>query len=279
MNDLNSPDKSDSIVPGAQEIPGYASNVDNASDTNTTADRDSLTGIRLQVFLSHAGVASRRTAEQIMRDGRVTVNGIAVTSMGSRVNEGDVVCFDGKRVEAETYKRYVLLNKPSGYVCSLSDEKGRPVAADILKNSYAERLYNVGRLDMYSAGALIFTNDGQFAAVVGHPSAEIEKEYIVEASLPFRDEVVQAFSNGIRVDNVFYKCKTAERLSSRRLRIVLVEGKNREIRKVFDHFGVRIKNLIRVRIGPVTLGDIKYGEFRNLTPSEITELTNIKRGE
>lgn len=250
MNDLNSPDKSD--VP---------------------------TGIRLQVFLSHAGVASRRTAEQIMRDGRVTVNGTPVTSMGSRVNEGDVVCFDGKQVEAETYKRYVLLNKPSGYVCSLSDEKGRPVAADILKNSYAERLYNVGRLDMYSAGALIFTNDGQFASVVGHPSAEIEKEYIVEASLPFRDEVVQAFSNGIRVDNVFYKCKTAERLSSRRLRIVLVEGKNREIRKVFDHFGVRIKNLIRVRIGPVTLGDIKYGEFRNLTPSEITELMDTNRGE
>ncbi len=235
--------------------------------------------MRLQVYLSHAGVASRRAAEQIILSGRVTVNGSTVSGMGSRVLPEDVVCVDGKRIQPEEHKRYVLLNKPAGYVCSLADEKGRPVAADLLKNHYAERLYNVGRLDMFSAGALIFTNDGQFAAVVGHPSAEIEKEYIVEASLPFRDEVIDAFGKGIRLENVFYKCRTAERLSARRLRIVLIEGKNREIRKVLEHFGVRVKNLIRVRIGPVVLGDIKYGEFRNLTPGEITELLAAKEAE
>lgn len=275
MKDLNSQDKTGNSAENSMIEPAMKS--DNESGVSAQAETPEESGVpagflRLQVYLSHAGVASRRSAEQIILAGRVTVNGAAVTEMGSRVSDGDVVCVDNKIVKPEIYKRYVLLNKPSGYVCSLSDEKGRPVASDILKNSYAERLYNVGRLDMYSAGALLFTNDGNFASIVGHPSAEIEKEYIVEASLPFRDEVVSAFSNGIRIDNVFYKCRLAERLSSRRIRIVLIEGKNREIRKVFEHFGIRIKNLIRVRIGPVAIGDMKYGEFRNLTQTEIQTL-------
>lgn len=262
VKDLNSPDKQE-----------------NTLQTENISDSSGITGIRLQVYLSHAGVASRRSAEQVIQEGRVTVNGSTVTAMGSRVQETDIICVDGKRIQPEEHKRYVLINKPSGYVCSLSDEKGRPVASDILKNNYAERLYNIGRLDMYSAGALLFTNDGKFAAVVGHPSAEIEKEYIVEASLPFRDEVIDAFSKGIRVDNVFYKCRSAERLSSRRMRVVLIEGKNREIRKVFEHFGVRVKNLIRVRIGPVSLGDMKYGDFRDLSVAEISGLLETKEIE
>ena len=241
------------------------------NDSNHAADQTD-DSIRLQVYLAHAGVASRRAAEEIILSGRVTVNGNTVSAMGSRVSEGDIVCVDGVRVVPEETKRYILLNKPSGYVCSLADEKGRPVAADILKQAYSERLYNVGRLDMYSSGALLFTNDGNFAAIVGHPSAEIEKEYIVEASLPFKDEVLTAFTKGIRIEGVFYRCRQAERLSSRRMRVVLIEGKNREIRKVLEHFGVRVKNLIRVRIGPVTMGDMKYGEYRELTRTEILDL-------
>lgn len=241
------------------------------NDSNHTADQTD-DSIRLQVYLAHAGVASRRAAEEIILSGRVTVNGNTVSAMGSRVSEGDIVCVDGVRVVPEETKRYILLNKPSGYVCSLADEKGRPVAADILKQAYSERLYNVGRLDMYSSGALLFTNDGNFAAIVGHPSAEIEKEYIVEASLPFKDEVLTAFTKGIRIEGVFYRCRQAERLSSRRMRVVLIEGKNREIRKVLEHFGVRVKNLIRVRIGPVTMGEMKYGEYRELTRTEILDL-------
>jgi 23S rRNA pseudouridine2605 synthase len=250
---------------GSLENPGAT-----APDGNTRERDDG--SIRLQVYLAHSGVASRRAAEEIIQSGRVTVNGSTVTGMGSRVVPSDVVCVDGKRVAPEEQKRYILLNKPSGYVCSLSDEKNRPVAADILKERYGERLYNVGRLDMYSAGAIIFTNDGDFAAVVGHPSSEIEKEYIVEASLPFRDEVITSFTKGIRIDSVYFRCKSAERLSSRRMRVVLIEGKNREIRKVLEHFGVRVKNLIRVRIGPVNLGELKYGEYRELTAMEIDGL-------
>lgn len=235
-------------------------------------DNQASESIRLQVFLAHSGVASRRTSELIIQEGRVTVNGVCVTEMGAKVSTSDIVCVDGKPVKPEDHQRYVLLSKPSGYVCSLSDEKGRPVAADILKSSYTERLYNVGRLDMYSSGALLFTNDGEFASIIGHPSSEIEKEYIVEASMPFSDDLLSAFTKGIRIDSVYYRCKSADRLSSRRLRIVLIEGKNREIRKVLEHFGVRIKSLIRTRIGPVSLGQLKYGEFRNLLPAEISDL-------
>lgn len=229
--------------------------------------------IRLQVFIAHSGVASRRNAEKIIQDGRVTVNGLTVTELGTKVSPSDAVCVDGRRIEPEKRKIYVLLNKPSGYVCSLADEKGRPVAADILADKYEERLYNIGRLDMYSAGAILFTNDGEFASIVGHPSSEIEKEYVVEASMPFPDRVIDSFKNGIRIDNVYYKARDAERLSSRRLRVVLIEGKNREIRKVLESFDVRVKNLIRTRIGPVTLGDLKYGEFRELSPDEIAGLS------
>lgn len=235
-------------------------------------EQDKADTMRLQVYLAHSGVASRRNAEEIILSGRVTVNGAVVTSMGSKVSPEDDVRVDGRQIRIETEKRYVLLNKPVGYVSSLADEKGRPVAADLLKNDFAERLYNVGRLDMFSSGALIFTNDGQFALRVGHPSAGIEKEYIVEASLPFNDEVIKAFERGMRVDSVFYRCERAERLSSRRLRVVLVEGKNREIRRVLDHFGIRVKRLTRVRIGPVALEAMQPGEFRNLTGKEIEEL-------
>ena len=137
---------------------------------------ESTEPIRLQAFLAHAGVASRRASEKIITDGRVTVNGEAVTELGTKVTVKDTVCVDGKPVALEAAKRYVLLNKPAGYVCSQSDEKGRPCAVDLLKSAYSERLYNVGRLDMYSQGAILFTNDGDFAARLSHPSAEIEKE-------------------------------------------------------------------------------------------------------
>ena len=165
--------------------------------------------IRLQAFLAHCGVASRRACEKIIIDGRVSVNGNVVTELGLKVSDSDVVAVDGKEVLPEKEKRYVLLNKPAGYVCSQSDEQGRPVAVDLLKDSFSERLYNVGRLDMFSTGAIIFTNDGDFAAKLSHPSAEVEKEYIVESSLPLPRNLAENFKKGIRVDDVFYKAKDA----------------------------------------------------------------------
>ena len=224
--------------------------------------------MRLQVYLAHAGVASRRACEKIIAEGRVSVNGTLVTDMGSKVRMGDTVLLDGKPVHPEARKCYVLLNKPAGFVCTLSDEKGRPTAADLLKETYSERLYNIGRLDMFASGAILFTNDGDFAAKIEHPSAQIEKEYVIETTQDFPPELLTRFERGIRVDGIFYKCRSAAAVNRRKLRIVLVEGKNREIRRVLDSFNCTIKRLVRVRIGSLELGNLKAGEFRNLTANE-----------
>lgn len=236
-----------------------------APEDNENSDKQEM---RLQVYLAHAGVASRRACEKIIADGRVSVNGTLVTDMGSKVRTGDTVLLDGKPVHPEARKCYVLLNKPAGFVCTLSDEKGRPTAADLLKETYSERLYNIGRLDMFSSGAILFTNDGDFAAKIEHPSAQIEKEYVIETTQDFPPELLTRFERGIRVDGIFYKCRSAAAVNRRKLRIVLVEGKNREIRRVLDSFNCTIKRLVRVRIGTLELGTLKAGEFRDLTAKE-----------
>ena len=227
--------------------------------------------IRLQVYLSHAGIASRRAAEDIIAQGRVSVNGIIITSQGSKVEEGDIVLLDGKPVQPESRLLYLALNKPPGYICSSSDPQGRPLALSLLPKTQ-ERLYNVGRLDYQSCGLIFFTNDGNFASRLGHPGSELEKEYIVEATGVIPDEVADAFNNGITVDDEFYKAKRAEKTGRKTMRIVLVEGKNREIRKVFSHFHLHPALLRRVRIGTVLLGNLPEGSSRPLMEVEINSL-------
>lgn len=235
--------------------------------------------IRLQAFLAHCGVASRRASEKIIVDGRVSVNGQVVTELGTKVTSDDKVLVDGKPVKLEENKRYVLLNKPAGYVCSNSDEQGRDSAIDLLKEYYSERLYNVGRLDMFSSGLIIFTNDGDFAARLSHPSSELEKEYIVDSSLPLPRNLAEDFMHGVRIDGVFYKCKFAKELNSHRMQIVLIEGKNREIRRVFESRNVAIKRLVRVRIGNVEMNKLAPGDHRDLTQEEVKGLLAICRNK
>ena len=243
-----------------------------AAAPSAAAAQGEMLGMRLQAFLSHAGVSSRRTCAKIIEAGRVVVNGARVTERGFRVAAEDEVLLDGKRIYIEKKMRYVLLNKPAGYVSTLTDEKGRATAASLVAGLYPERLYNVGRLDMLSEGALIFTNDGGFAQGVAHPSSKIEKEYIVDAAAPFADDALKAFARGVWIKGSFFKAERAERLKARRARVVLVEGKNREIRRVFAGFGIAIKRLKRVRIGPVMLGQLAAGEARDLTIEEIEGL-------
>ena len=235
--------------------------------------QDNDSKIRLQVFLAHSGVASRRACEKIIESGRVSVNGSVVTELGTKVSAQDEVLVDGKKVFPEETKRYVLLNKPVGYVCTLSDEKGRPVAAELLKEAYNERLYNVDQ------GLIIFTNDGDFAAALSHPSAEIEKEYIVDTSLPLPRNLAEEFQRGIRVDGIFYKCKSAQEINARRMKIVLIEGKNREIRNVFKSKEIGIKKLTRVRIGSVTIEGLLSGQFRELSQYEVQGLLKLCRSK
>ena len=228
--------------------------------------------IRLQVYLARCGVASRRASENLILNGRVSVDGKIITELGTKVSGKEKICLDGKQIFPEAEKRYILLNKPEGYVCSLADEKDRPIAASLLKDTYTERLYNIGRLDMLSGGAILFTNDGDFSAKVEHPSSEIEKEYEVITVFEYPDEVLQKFLRGVRIEGVFYKALSAERISKNKMRIVLIEGKNREIRRVLKFFNIKIKKLTRVRIGCVHLSDLPSGKHRPLTCEEIKGL-------
>jgi 23S rRNA pseudouridine2605 synthase len=235
-------------------------------DTQTAAQGKAL---RLQVYLAHAGVASRRSSEALIAAGRVSVNGRPVCTLGEKVLPTDTVCVDGIQVVIESSFYYIALNKPPEYLCSASDLEGRRLAKNLLSPEIKERLYNVGRLDYLSCGLIIFTNDGDFAAKVSHPSAEIEKEYIVEASGLIPDEVAEEFASGVLIDGVSYRAEGIERLGRKILRIVLIEGKNREIRRVFSHFRLHPVKLQRIRIGPVTLGNLEQGKTRPLTPKEL----------
>ena len=241
----------------------------------STIEKSEKEEIRLQAYLAHCGVASRRACEQIILDGRVCVNGNVISELGTKVRSGDNVTVDGKAVRLESRKCYVMLNKPAGYVCSSSDEKGRQVAADLLKDSYKERLYNIGRLDMYSKGLILFTNDGDFAAKLSHPSSQIEKEYIVETSQDVNEETAKHLEKGIRVENVFYKCKRCQILKPRKIKIILIEGKNREIRKMLESQNIGTRSLVRVRVGNVNLDDLRPGEHRDLTPREVQGLLEL----
>jgi 23S rRNA pseudouridine2605 synthase len=230
----------------------------------------------LQVFLAHGGVASRRSSEKLILEGRVQVNGRTVTALGEKVAPGDQVCLDGVPVSAEEQYRYLLLNKPPEYLCSSSDPQGRPLALSLLPKEISERLYNVGRLDYMSCGLVVFTNDGAFAAKVSHPSSGIEKEYFVEAAGSVPDDFIRSFGEGVTIEGIRYQARKIERVGRRTLRIVLVEGKNREIRRVFSHFHLHPILLRRVRIGTVCLGDLPEGESRPLAENEINALETAR---
>jgi 23S rRNA pseudouridine2605 synthase len=192
--------------------------------------------------------------------------------MGTKVGEGDVVLFDGKPVLPESRLLYLALNKPSGYICTSSDPQGRPLALSLLPSSIKERLYSVGRLDFLSCGLIFFTNDGKFAGFLGHPGSGLEKEYIVEATGVIPDAVAEAFNAGITIDGEHYRAKSAEKTGRKTLRIVLVEGKNREIRRVFSHFHLHPAVLRRIRVGTVLLDKLPEGSSRPLTDNEIKDL-------
>ena len=229
-------------------------------------------GMRLQVYLARAGVASRRAAEKLILEGRVQVNGKEVRVLGERAGAEDEVRVDGVPVRLETARHYLALHKPPEYLCSSFDPQGRALAQYLLPPDIRERLYHVGRLDYRSSGLIIFTNDGDFAARLGHPRSEVEKEYLVEASGGIPDGVVEEFSGGISIEGVHYQAKAIERLGSRVIRVVLIEGKNREIRRVFSYFHLHAVKLRRTRIGPVRLGNLGEGTSRPLSEEELGHL-------
>jgi 23S rRNA pseudouridine2605 synthase len=214
-------------------------------------------------------VASRRHCDILIAEGKVAVNGTTVMRMGERVQPGDTVTLDGRVVKASSGKIYIALHKPRGYLCANSDPEGRPLASQLFAQVIPTRLFHVGRLDFLSTGLILYTNDGEFAKIVTHPSSEIEKEYLVEAARPIDEDMLKQYQKGIQVGDMRYRCKAYRLRGSRSALITLTAGKNREIRTVFTSRNIRLKRVHRVRIGPLHLKSLPTGHFRRLTEREV----------
>ncbi len=245
------------------------------ADSTTSDQRD---GVRLQLWLARSGIGSRRACEEYIRQGRVTVNGEGVIRMGVKVTPEDTVCFDGRKVKPASTLVYLAVHKPRGYICASSDPVGRPLASDLFKGAIKERLFHVGRLDYLSTGLIFYTNDGEFAKLVSHPRSRVEKEYLVETSRPIQDDFMRQYVKGIHVGDEVYRCAGYSMHSDRTILITLLEGKNREIRNVFNSRNIRLKKVHRVRIGNVTLKGIAPGRFRKLTEREVGWFLDHGRG-
>ncbi|MBI9100816.1 MAG: rRNA pseudouridine synthase [Spirochaetales bacterium] len=232
---------------------------------------DNEEGLRLQVYMARCGIGSRRKCEEYIADGRVKVDGRTMMKKGCRITD-EKVSFDGRNIYPVTEMKYFALNKPTGYLCTSSDPEGRPLALDLLKDVYSGRLYNVGRLDFMSSGLIFFTNDGNFTKKVSHPSAQIEKEYVVETKEKIEKEFLEACKKGIIVKGVNYKIDRWEYKTPFKVKLILVEGKNREIRNLFMSQNMKIKKLHRIRIGGVRITGIPTGQYRFLTKKEIDSL-------
>ncbi len=227
--------------------------------------------IRLQSYLAKCGAGSRRSCETLITEGRVTVNNKIVTELGTKVNENDIVYVDDVLAEPEEQSYYFVLNKPRGYVCTNYDPNETAYARDLIDIPQRNLLFNVGRLDKDSQGLIIFTNDGDFANLVMHPSSETEKEYIVKVD---QDIIKKDMDDAYRGLIQPYRIKSYKLLSKREVSVVLTEGKNREIRNLFDMMGYEVKKLTRIRIGDVLLGDLQSGKYRRMSRQEIQSLLN-----
>lgn len=227
--------------------------------------------VRLQKFLSSCGVASRRKSEELILSGAVTVDGVVADVLGVKVSGNEDIRVNGK-VISQAKKKYIVINKPEGYICSRGDNFGRKTIFDLLGGDNDSSLFYAGRLDFNSCGLLVLTNDGEFANRLIHPSNNVVKRYFVTSSCNIPDKVISRFTGGVNVDGVFYKAvKCFKSGESNSVYIELNEGKKREIREVFKYFGIPVLRLERVAIGNMELAllDLKQGEYRFMTLSEM----------
>ena len=236
--------------------------------------------MRLQKYMAMCGVAARRKCEEIISAGRVSVNGQIVTEMGTQVEEGDEVRVDGAVIHMEEEKRYVLYHKPAGEVTTVSDEKGRETVMDRFRD-FPVRLYPVGRLDYDSEGLLLLTNDGELAQRLTHPSCEVDKVYLARVTGNPSNEAIDRLRRGVYMEGDQRKTYPAdvrvvrdESLFSD-IVVTIHEGRNRQVRRMFDAVGHKVLLLRRIRFGAVELGSLRRGEWRELTQEEIDALHRL----
>ena len=233
---------------------------------------------RLQKFIANSGFCSRRKAEELIANGMVKVNGHVVTELGVKIDpERDKVYVNDKAIKSVVSYKYILLNKPIGYVTTVKDQFNRPKVTDLIKE-LGVPLLPVGRLDMYTSGALILTNDGDFIYKVTHPKNEIEKTYNATVNGVITNEDVQMLENGVRVDDyVSGKAKVRilkidQEKNNSRIEITIHEGKNREVRKMCEAIGKKVIALHRSKIGKIGVENLKIGRWRELTEKEVESL-------
>ena len=235
-------------------------------------------GTQLNKLLSNAGIASRRQCAELIKEGKVKVNGKVVTEPGFRVSEKDAVTYNGKKVES-TRKFYVLLNKPKDYITTTSDERGRKTVMELIQSATQERLYPVGRLDRNTTGVLLLTNDGDLAQKLSHPSSQIKKVYEVTLNKELFIEDMEKIAKGIeledgiaQIDQIAY----AHPQDNRVIGIELHSGKNRIVRRIFEHLGYDIEKLDRVLYAGLTKKNLQRGKWRFLSPKEINWLKRVQ---
>jgi 23S rRNA pseudouridine2605 synthase len=251
------------------------------------SDAENTEGVRLQKVLANAGVASRRVAEQLIVEGRVRVNGEVVSELGSRIDpENDLVDVDGTAVQLDQSKRYVMLNKPTGVVSSMKDDRGRPDLRRFTKE-WEERLYNVGRLDAETSGLLVLTNDGELAHVLAHPSFGVTKVYIAKVDGRVTAQTIQKLIRGIELEDGPIAADKARLLSASAnstsgqdeslVELTLHSGRNRIVRRMMAAVGHPVVELVRRQFGPLHLGTLPAGRARELTKVERGALLTLAR--
>lgn len=232
---------------------------------------DTQSRMRLQKFMAHCGVASRRSAETMILEGRVRVNGEVVLELGTSVSpDTDRVEVDGTLIQTATDHVYIMLNKPTGYITSVKDNFGRPTALDLVQID--RRVYPVGRLDYDSEGLILLTDDGTLTHLLTHPRHEFEKRYYVETDRPLSDAELDKLRSGVDIGDYITQPAFVERQKGKGLIIGIKEGKNRQIRRMTEALSASVKRLRRLSIGPLELGDLKSGTWRHLTPEEVASL-------
>ncbi len=234
--------------------------------------------MRINKFIAEKGIASRRHADKMIQDGRVTINGVLAT-LGATVEEGDVVMVDNVSLSMEEKKEeYYIMNKPKGVICTVSDDRGRKTVMDLLPENVG-RVFPVGRLDFETEGLLIFTNDGDLAFRLTHPSSEIPKTYMAKIEGTLTEKDLNPLRSGVELDGVMTKKCKAHIVETHKdytkVHITITEGKNRQVRRMFEAIGKNVELLRRVSIGQLKLTGLNRGETRPLTPFEIEYLKGL----
>lgn len=236
----------------------------------------SPTQTRLNKFIANAGICSRRAADTIISEGRIKVNNKVVTEMGHKVKPGDKVTLDGKPLATEDLK-YVLLNKPKDFITTLDDPQGRKTVMNIVGDACEERIYPVGRLDRNTTGLLLFTNDGELADKLSHPSSRVKKLYEVTLDKPLEDEHYEKILQGITLEDGKVKVDDLAIISPERdmLGIEIHLGKNRIVRRIFEHFGYEVIRLDRTIYAGLTKKNVPRGKYRHLGQREVMRLKGL----